>query len=466
LKYLTDALGAPVARTTRRRARVFKAIRASLALLVLIAGVLRFSADTLLNRFFRPKLEQAFSAHLPGSSLRLGAVHYDLLRNRLRCDSVAINQANGSAASTGSISVTGVNWGGLLVGKRKPAQILSGAQLEATDLSAVLAEAEYRVRCRSLRVSVPDSQVMAEALTLQLLVSDEAFFATARFRRPRYRLAVTSCALRGVRFAELLEGRAYRAESVEIVRPVFESLVNRDRPRRPSTESPPMPHEALAAIPKPFRIHRLTITDGTIKYAARRFEGAEPGMLTFSAVQITAKEIANAAAGGETIAFLAEGRLMDAGTMTVAMHIPVAPAALAFQYSGKLSAMDLTRLDGYMDGAGRIQIRSGSADEVLFDINVVGGHAHGTLRGGYRNLHVTVVDGDTGSEKGVTNRVATVLANQLKVRHANTPDKAGVLKAGKVDYARKPEENFLQFAWMALRSGVLDLISLQASPIP
>ena len=450
----------------RKRARVFKAIAASLAIVVLVAAVFHFSGDALLNRFLRPKLEQAFSAHLPGYSLRLGALHYDFWSNRLGCDSVAMTRTDGALASAGSISATGVHWGRLLVGKPNPAQIFSSAQLEVTDLSAVLPEAEYRVQCGHLRISVPDSEIVAQALTLQLVGSDEAFFASAPFRRVRYRLAAASCSLRGVGFAELLNGQAYRAQSVELAGPVFESLVNRDKPRRPLTESPPMPHEALAAITKPFRIDRLTITDGLIKYAARRFEGAEPGVLTFSAVQISAKEIANAAAGGQAIGLLAEGRLMDAGTMTVQMRIPVAPSTLAFQYSGKLSAMDLTRLDEYMDGSGRIQIKSGSASEALFDIDVVGGHAHGALRGVYRDLQVTVVDRDTGSERGVTNRVATILTNQLKVRNENTPDKAGALKAGKVDYARKPEETFLQFAWLALRTGVLDLISLQASQIP
>jgi hypothetical protein len=449
-----------------KRMRVFKATAASVAVAVLVGAVFHFSGDALLNRFLRPKLEQAFSAHLPGYSLRLAALHYDFWRNRLRCDSVAMTRPDGAPASAGSISASGVNWGRLLLGKRHPAQIFSGAQLEVTDLSAVLLEAEYRVQCGHLRISVPDSEIVAQALTLQLVGSDEAFFAAAPFRRVRYRVAVASCSLRGVSFAQLFNGQAYRAQSVELARPVIESLANRDKPRRPVTESPPMPHEALAAITKPFRIDGLTITDGLIKYAARRFEGAEPGVLTFSAVQISAKEIANAAAGGEAIGLLAEGRLMDAGTMTVEMRIPVAPSTLAFHYAGKLSAMDLTRLDEYMEGAGRVQIKSGSASEVSFDIDVTGGHAHGAVRGEYRDLQVKVVDGETGSEKSVTNRVATVLTNQFKVRKENTPDKAGALKAGKVDYARQPEETFLQFAWLAVRSGVLDLIGAQASPIP
>ena len=227
-----------------------------------------------------------------------------------------------------------------------------------------------------------------------------------------------------------------------------------------------MPHEAVALIAKPFRIDRLTFTDGTVKHATRRFEGAEPGVLTFHRVQLRATEIANTAAGGETIAVQAEAWLMDAGAITMQMRIPVAPSALAFQYSGKLMAMDLTRLDEYMGRVGRIQIKSGTASEAWFDIDVEDAHARGSVGGVYRDLQVKVVDRETGSAGGVTDRVATVLANHLKVRHENTRDATGLEKTGKVDYVRKPEESFLQFAWLALRTGVLDLISAQLMPIP
>jgi hypothetical protein len=33
------------------------------------------------------------------------------------------------------------------------------------------------------------------------------------------------------------------------------------------------------------------------------------------------------------------------------------------------------------------------------------------------------------------------------------------MKEGEVNYTRRPEDTFLQFAWFALRSGVLDVIS-------
>jgi hypothetical protein len=33
------------------------------------------------------------------------------------------------------------------------------------------------------------------------------------------------------------------------------------------------------------------------------------------------------------------------------------------------------------------------------------------------------------------------------------------MKEGEVNYARRPDEEFQQFAWFALRTGVLDIIS-------
>jgi hypothetical protein len=443
-----------------------KAIAASLGVFVVLAAVVHFCGDAMLNRLVRPRLEQVFSARFPGSSVRLGALRYDVWPNRLECDSVTLTRPDTAPASTGAIVVSGVKWARFLAGERNPVELLRGAEFEVADLSAPVLEAEYRVRCRQVRVSVANSEIVAQALTVQPVASEDAFFAAVPFRRVRYRLALASCSLRGLRVAELLQGAAYRAESLELTRPIFESLVNGDKPRRPVTKSPPMPHEALAAIAKPFRIDRFTVTDGLIRYATRRFEGAEPGVLTFSTVQIAAKDIANAAAGGQAIELLAEGLLMDAGAMSVQMRIPVTTPALAFHYTGKLSAMDLTRLDQYMAGAGRVQIKSGNASEALFDIDVVDGHARGTLRGAYRDLEVKLVDRATGSAEGVTNRVATVLVNQLKVRHENTSDPAGAAKTGKVDYVRKPEETFLQFAWLALRTGVLDLISSQVLPTP
>jgi len=68
-------------------------------------------------------------------------------------------------------------------------------------------------------------------------------------------------------------------------------------------------------------------------------------------------------------------------------------------------------------------------------------------------------DKKTGNENGLGDRVASFFANVLKIRKANTPEGLGSRKEGEVNYTRRPNEEFQQFVWFALRSGVLDLIS-------
>jgi len=174
---------------------------------------------------------------------------------------------------------------------------------------------------------------------------------------------------------------------------------------------------------------------------------------------MSAEGIANRAKATAAILLQAQGDLMDAGTLKVRMTIPVTSPDFSLHYSGSLSAMDLTRLDAFLDIAEHTRIKSGSANEAAFEIDVTAGQARGRVRAIYGNLEIAVLDKQAGTEKGFDNRVASFLANLLKIRNSNAPDASGSMKEGEVNYTRRPEEEFLQFAWFALRSGVLDVIS-------
>jgi hypothetical protein len=220
-----------------------------------------------------------------------------------------------------------------------------------------------------------------------------------------------------------------------------------------------MVHEALTAIRQPLQVDNLSITNGSLRYCERVAAGADPGVLTFGAVSMSVEGIANRAQPAAAILLRAQGNLMDAGTLKVRMSIPIAPPDFSLHYSGSLSAMDLTRLNAFLDIAERTRIKSGSAQEAAFEIDVTAGLARGHVRGIYSDLEIAVLDKQTDIEKGLDNRVASFLENLLKIRKSNAPDASGAMKEGEVNYTRRPEDEFLQFAWFALRTGVLDVIS-------
>jgi hypothetical protein len=220
-----------------------------------------------------------------------------------------------------------------------------------------------------------------------------------------------------------------------------------------------MVHEALAAIRQPLQVDSLSITNGDLRYCERVVVGADPGVLTFGAVSLSVEGIANQDEVSAALHLRGQGDLMNAGTMKVLMTIPVASPDFSLHYSGSLSAMDLTRLDAFLDVAEHTRIKSGSAQEVAFEIDVAAGHARGRVRAIYKDLEMALLDKQSGSEKGLADRVASFFANALKIRNANAPDASGSMKEGEVNYKRRPDDEFLQFAWFALRTGVLDVIS-------
>jgi hypothetical protein len=434
-------------------------VAASLGAVVLaIAILIPMFGGTILNGYGKRKAERAFAKAHPGCALRIGKLDYSVGTNCLVAQSVTLSATN-LTLKVGRISLTGARWARLLWGTAAPADVLAKASLDSTNLDVEFPQAHYGIRCARLRASAPGSELIAEGTELRPLAGDEAFFAAYDFQTPRFHVVVPECRVLGLAYGDALQARSYRARSVHFSSPSFDAMINRDKPPAPFMKSPLMLHEALVSIGQPLQIDSLTITNGHFRYCERLAVGADLAVLTFAAVNMSAEGIANRGEATAAIQVRGQGDLMNAGTMKVLMSIPITPPSFAFHYSGSLSAMDLTRLDAFLDIAEHTRIKSGRAQEADFEIEVTAGQARGRVRAIYKDLEIAVLGKQTGSEKGFDNRVASFLANLLKIRKSNAPDASGSMKEGEVNYMRRPDEEFQQFAWFALRTGVLDIIS-------
>ena len=428
------------------------AVVLAVAVLILVFG------GAILNRYGKEKAERAFAEAHPGSVLRIGELDYAVGANCLVAQSVTLSATN-TTLKVGRTSLTGVRWARLLWGTAALADVLADASLDVTNLDVEFSQVHYGIRCARLRASVPGSELIAEGTELRTLAGDEEFFAAHDFRTVRFHVVVPECRVLGLAYGELLQGKSYRARSVHFSGPSFEALVNRDKPPKPFVKSPLMVHEALASIRQPLQVGNLSITNGHFEYCERLAVGADPAVLTFGAVSLFVEGIANRGEATAAIQLQGQGDLMNAGTMKVLMTIPITPPDFSLHYSGSLSAMDLTRLDAFLDIAEHTRIKSGSVQEAAFEIDVTAGQARGRVRAIYRDLEMAVLDKKNGTEKGFDNRVASFLENALKFRNSNVPDASGSMKEGEVNYTRRPDDEFQQFVWFALRTGVLDVIS-------
>jgi hypothetical protein len=433
-------------------------VAAALGLFGVVCAVLAILfGNLMLNSYARTKIEKAFTAAHPGQVLRIGPMDNSWSEGRLATASLLLTTPD-FALKTGPIAIHHVRWAPLLA--RKPAlpEVFAQASLEATNVTFEFSSPRYELRCARLEASVPAAALSAEAISLSPQVADEAFFAARPFCKTRLRVVIPDCRVVGLSYPELLAGTAYRAQSLQVSGLQLDALVNRDKPNDPVPRPGLMVHEALAKLGKVIALDVLTLTNGTLIYCERPVANAPPGVLTFGAVQISAKGLISQAPPGTAMSVQAQGNLMNAGTLKVAMSLPVVSPDFSLSYSGSLSTMDITRLNAYLKIAEHFRITSCRAESVTFDIQVKAGHATGNVYPIYRDLNIALLNQETGSAKGVMNRTESFLANLFKIRNASLPDSSGKVRAGKVNYERKPDDTFLQFIWFALRSGVLDSI--------
>ena len=413
------------------------------AIVLVCMLVLLLFPNPLVNKFIKPRITKAFAEAYPAYSIRIAEMNYSILKNRFGFDSIALHAVDGTFSSKmGSFSVRGIKWIHLLWGGTLGPKDFVNVDLDVRAIELNLQQSHYKFRCKRLHVSVPNSEMVAESLEVHPLAGDDEFFNGSTFRRTRLSFVTPQCSVTGLGCLELLQGKKYRARFVQIHNAFLDILVNKDKPDSRDSSGPFMPNEILSSIKKTLQVDSLSFKNGWLKYSEGFVLGSKPAFVTFDNMQV----------------IHAQGIFENAGTMKVHMIIPVASPDFSFHYSGSLSKMDLSPLNSMLEISDQMRIKTGVLQEATFDVNVVSGHATGTLRGVYNDLTLAAIDKQTGSEKGFSNGFISFIANNFKIRKTNVPDKSGSMKIGKVNYTRVGDDPFIQYEWFALRIAVRDIV--------
>jgi len=449
---------APTKRFSLRTVAAHAGLAVGVIAVVCVAAFLLFP-DSLVNQFLKGRNISTFEKTYPDYSMHIAGLGYDISDNRLECDSLWLTSTDsGFSCMIAAFSVSGIGWIELLRGRALTPDFLANSDLDAEDVLLTFPRLQYEILCGRLHISVSDSEIVAEEIEFHPIAKDEQLFAASKFRRTRYRLEVPHARMTGSACLGLLRRTMYCSRSVRLEDPFLDILTNKDKPPQSGTIDPLMPHEVFSSIKATIQIDSLSIVNGSLRFGERMEIGAEPAAITFDSMQVSVGGIANQCCDHDSTLILAQGRFMNAGTLNLRMSIPVATPEFSLRYSGSLARMHLNTLNPFITIAEHVRIKSGYLENARFGVNVTAGHASGTVRAVYRDLTLAAIDKETGSEKGVTNRIASFIANTFKIRGTNVPDKSGSIKIGEVKYIRRHDDPFFRFVWFALRSGVGDVV--------
>lgn len=388
-------------------------------------------------------------------------MNYSVLKNRFGFDSVAMSAVDGSVSgNAGPFTVSGIRWMHLLWGGRPALNDFANSVVDAQEVVLNFPRSQYKLHCERLRVSVPDSEMVADSLELHPLVGDEEFFRGSPFSRTRVIFVSPQCSVMGLACLELLQWKMYCTRAVHINDMRMDILVNFDKGEPTNSVPLRMPSEVLSLMKGIVQIDSLSILNGLLNYGERFAVGAKPAVITFDGIQVLAEGIANHGDRGAAVVIHAQGKIMKAGTVRVQMSFPVGSPEFSFQYSGSLGRMDISALNPYLETAEQMRIKQGVVQAVTFEINVASGRASGNVQAVYTDLAFAAINEHTGSEKGFSDRITSFIARSFKIRGTNVPDKSGATKIGEVKYIRQRDDPFFRFLWFALRSGVYDVVGL------
>lgn len=423
-----------------------------------VAAILLFP-DVLMNKFIKPRVQDAFDKAYPNYSLHIKDMNYSTMQKQIEFHSIILTSNDGSfSGKIGSLSISKINWMNLIFGESIDLNDFSSSILAADNIILTFKQSGYEYRCERFQLSIPDSEIVAETITLQPLAGDEQFFRKSNFQRTRFIFVIQQCAIKGVSFITMVEEKKYYARSVRLHEIFFDVLVNNDKPHNKNSPNPLMPNEIFASIREDIKIDTLRITNGQLIYGERLSVGSKPAVITFDSLQLGAGGIANNDTSGSTVFITAQGKFMENSAMKIRMEIPIDSPVFSFQCYGSVNKLNLKKLNSFLEIAEQIRIKDGFLYSSTFQINVDSGIARGTVRTVYKDLTISYINSKTGSENGFSNSIKSFLANNVVIRRSNIPDKSGAVKVGEVKYSRKHNDPFFRFAWFSIRSGVKDVV--------
>ena len=409
--------------------------------------------------FLTRRIARALKEAYPAYSIQIAGLHYRIWQNRLECDSVMLMKVDSTfSCNIAKFTVSGIGRIQLLWGGGIAPDNLVSSDVDAKDIVLTFPRSQYELRCERLRVSVPDSEAVIDALELKPIAEDEKFFAGSKFRKARYHLVVPRCVVVGSPCLGLFEGKIHCARTARIQNAFLDILLNKDKPSSKDNPRPRMPNEFLSPIRNTIQLDSVIILNGRLHYGERFVVGAKPALVTFDSIGVLVEGSSNRVFHTDTVVVRARGKIMQAATVNMFMSIPVSSRKFSFRYWGSLSKMNLTKLNPYIEISEHKRFKGGVIHSVVFDIDVTDGKSSGTVRAVYRDLKIVAIEDRTGSESGVFNTIVSFIGNNIKLNTTNMPDKSGSMKIGKVKYVRTRDDAFFEFAWFALRSGIDDVV--------
>jgi hypothetical protein len=329
------------------------------------------------------------------------------------------------------------------------------ARLRATGL-VLRPDSLTEISVARLDAGLTDSTLALSDAEHEPAIPEAEWVRRVRVRRDRVRFALDSLLGRGVAYRAFLASGEIGVRALELRGARLDVLTDRRIPKGPARRHP-TPQRAAARIDPAVRLDTVLVTGGRILYREREPETERPGAVSFENLRATVLDL-HLPSAGRPLRIDARAQLMGEGLLAVQATVPLDASDLRYELSGRLGTMPAEAFNRFLSVNESYEFDGGQVEEITFRQDVKDGRARTTVTPRYRDLSVEPTGEGGGVVGSVTRGVKEFLAGAFVVRSRNPEDGGEEPRTGRVVGRYDPTRTWLQFLWVNLREGLLEVV--------
>lgn len=301
----------------------------------------------------------------------------------------------------------------------------------------------------NVSVSSSDSLIQVQKVEYKPYGSIEEYFQDKEFQSECYTIEINDLLIRSINFSSLIKEKFLQIDKISTSNFYFDVVIDMRLPSKKGAP-PKMPAELLQSLGYKISINKI-LANGNVYHRDIHPYFEEYAKIFFTNVECEVNNFTNF--GDDKCTMDVSGNLQDAARLTVNISIDLTQPRTLFSYSGKLGGMDAKKINSHVVIEEKVEITSGIIESASYDVSVIDSVAIVSITPIYHDLSMKVIDEKDKMEK----KFETFLANVFELRKMNpAEDEEPVV--GNVEYVRKRNDAFLDFAWQAMLSGLGEVV--------
>lgn len=299
----------------------------------------------------------------------------------------------------------------------------------------------------------------AENIKYYSKLSADEYFASLALREDKLAFEVKKIS---AKIGELQIGEKPRllVEMIKLQNPKAHITTPKYIPLPENAPKKVMPNEILLNLPFGIKLDELIAEEGSISLHELYKPQGKYAKLIFDNLSLEAKDITSRFFDSKAPAHIkVKAYLQGKGEMTLDLTMPIR-RDFSYAAKGSLKEMDLRELNSFLEDSEYMQIVSGRAEKVDYEINAENGRAEVTTTPVYHDIKIKSLDEGTGKESGLDEKAASFIANKFVLRTSN-PEKKDGLKTARVSKTFYPDETFFERLWLPLKKGLGEVVGFE-----